>query len=796
MRPWGRPETPLIFFWTGPDTNETHSQHGLAREDFADGLSPHLKDMKASQDLSPAGLRTFGRTDGFVMTGTLLALSQLVAPAANAPEAAPEADATDLPQMVVQADGTKKLYKPENLQSLKYTVPLLDVPQTVTVVPVEVIREQGASNLRDVLRNVPGISIQAGEGGQPPGDNMSIRGFSARSDLFVDGVRDFGGYSRDSFNIEQVEVTKGPSSTNAGRGSTGGTVNLGSKMPKMGNAYEVMLGGGTDSYGRMTMDLNQEIPNLSGTVVRLNAVYHTQETAGRDYVDQERWGVAPSITLGLGTDTRFTLSYFHLQENNLPDYGLPWVPRTGNITGLKPGDPGVSYRNWYGLLNRDHQDTKTDIVTAIYEHDFNENLKLRNLSRYGRNELSLVSTPPRFFTASGANKLPAGVDRTSVRRNDTKFRDETNSVLSNQTDLRYDFHTGKVKHELVGSLEFAREDSENRLQADFNSRNAPIASLDNPNASDFYIPNIQHTGFSNTVNSDTIALSLFDTVHLSDQWIFSGGVRYESLDTDFGGPSTVKPGTTFHASQTDNLFSYRAAITYKPVEDGSIYLGYGTSFNPTNENFSASDNPRSASYYNTDPEENRTIELGTKWELLDKNLLLTAALFRTDKTNARTYDPTIPSDVIALDGKQRVQGFEFGFTGLITENWRVLGGYTFLDSEVLESDTKPEVGNALSNTPAHTLALWSVHDLPKGFQVGLGTQYVGSRYNNSNGDTRQEAPSYAIVNALIGYQLNDNVSFRLNGYNLLDKDYIDQVGGGHFVPGAGRSVVITADIKF
>ncbi len=743
------------------------------------------------------------------MTSTLLALSQLTAPAAPAPEpeVKKEGDGTALPQMVVEADNANRLYNPEKLASKKYTVPLVDVPQTVTVIPEEVIKEQGASNLRDVLRNVPGISIQAGEGGQPPGDNLSIRGFSARSDLFVDGVRDFGGYSRDTFNTEQVEVVKGPSSTNAGRGSTGGTINLSSKMAHLNNAYEVMLGGGTDQFGRATVDLNQEITGLKGAAVRFNGMYNTSTTPGREDVSQERWGVAPTVTFGLGTDTRLTISYFHLSEDNTPDYGLPWVPRSyilptgaqNNITGLPSGRPDVSYGNWYGLSDRDRNKTETDMVTAIFEKDINDCLSVTNISRYGHNTIDLISTPPRFFAdpaIPGPTSLPPGVDPTSVRRTDTKYRDEVDTVLSNQTDIRYDFLTGKIKHEMVGSIELSHEESKNRLRDDLNKANMPYTDLENPDDSIPYVPDIVYTGFVNRVTADTVAFSLFDSAELTDQWILSGGVRWESIDSDFGGPSAVVPGISFSDSTTNDLFSYRAAITYKPVDDGSIYLSYGTSFNPSVEGFSSSDSPTSNSYYDVDPEENATIELGTKWELLDKKLLVSAALFRTEKENARTVDPTDPTDVIALDGEQRVQGFEVGFTGLITEQWRVIGGYTYLDSEVTSTDNAFEKGNELANTPPNTFSLWTVHDLPKGFQIGVGAQYVDSRFNNSNEQTRQEAPSFTVVNALVGYQVSECLSIRLNGYNLADKEYIDQLGGGHFVPGAGRSVVLTADYKF
>jgi catecholate siderophore receptor len=746
------------------------------------------------------------------MTSTLLALSQLMAPAATAPaspaegEATPEGEGTALPQMVVQADGTKKLYKPENLTTGKYTVPLRDVPQTVTVIPKEVMKEQGVNNLRDVLKNVPGISIQAGEGGAPPGDNLAIRGFTARTDMFVDGVRDFGGYSRDPFNIEQVEVTKGPSSTNAGRGSTGGAINLSTKMPQLEKAYGVMLGGGTDSFTRATVDLNQELPGLKGTAVRMNGLYHKQDTPGRDHVEQERWGVAPSITFGLGSETRFTLSYFHLEQNNVPDYGLPWVPRDDsrtttdneNTTGLPSGRVKVDDSNWYGLLGRDHEDNVTDIVTGIFEHDFNENLKLKNTLRYGQNTIDLSVTAPRFYS-SPRNPLPPGTDPTAVRRTDWKNRDQEDSIISNQTELRYDFLTGKVKHEMIAALEVSHEKSENRLREDRNLALVPDADLENPDANAPYVSDIIYNDGLNRTKADSVGISLFDTAKINEQWMVSGGLRWDSFDVDYHSVAptvATVPGAVTDLSRKDEMLSYRAAVTYKPVENGSIYLGYGTSFNPSAEGLALSDSATSSSYFDIDPEENRTVELGTKWDLLDDKLLLTGAIFRTEKTNARTEDPTDPLDIIALDGEQRVQGFELGFNGLLTDKWRLIGGYTYLDSEITESKNTDEEGQEISNTPANSFSLWSVYDLPKGFQIGLGTQYVGSRYNRSDKETRQQAPSYTLIDGMIGYQLNENVSFRLNAYNLMDKDYIDRVGGGHYVPGQGRSVVLTADIKF
>jgi len=698
-----------------------------------------------------------------------------------------EGEAQSLGEMVVEAV-REKLYKPEKLQTTKYTVPLRDVPQTVTVVPKEVIKEQGATSLRDVLKNVPGITMQAGEGGVPTGDNLSIRGFNARTDLFVDGIRDFGGYTRDPFNLEQVEVVKGPSSSNSGRGSTGGSVNLESKTPKLKNIYDFTLAGGTDNYGRATFDVNQPITPLPGAAVRLNGVYHTQDTAGRDYVEQERWGVAPSVAFGLGTETRETLSYFHLDQDNMPDYGIPWVPRTNNNTGLRPGIPDVDFDNWYGLLDRDYEKISTDMLTSVFEHDFNEKLKLRNATRIGRTDRDSIVTAPRFDNS--------GADAADVRRTDWKSRDQVDTILTNVLDLRYDFETGKVKHELVGGLELTRETSKNYARVDDDSLDAPNTDLENPNPHNgpAYNPAIRRNGAYTDATADTVALYAFDTIKLNEQWQLSGGARWESFEMDYlSHPAT---GSNVRLDRQDEMFSYRGAVTYKPQENGSIYLGYGTSFNPSAEGLTLASTNTASNNVNVDPEESRTIELGTKWDLFDNKLALTAAIFRTDKTNARTEDPADSSDIIVLEGEQRVQGFEIGFTGTITDKWRLLGGYTFLDSEVLESKNSNEVGNELMNTPDHSFNLWSVHTLPYGFEVGGGVQFTDERFNNNRSDTRQTAPDFLLFDAMISYKLNEHVTFRLNGYNLTDEDYIDSVGGGHFIPGSGRSFVLSTNFSF
>jgi catecholate siderophore receptor len=721
--------------------------------------------------------------------GTLLSLGHATAEPAVATTAATEPPPSEenpqkLTDLIVEA-ARGSLYKTEKLQTPKTTVPLRDIPQTVTVIPEAVIKEQGATSLRDILKNVPGISMQAGEGGVPNGDNLSIRGFNARTDLFVDGVRDFGGYSRDPFNLEQVEVTKGPSSSNGGRGSTGGAVNLGSKMPTLKNRYELMLGGGTDQYGRATFDANQTIPGIEGAALRVNGMVHTQDVPGRDEVSQERWGIAPTIAFGLATDTRFTLGFFHLDQENVPDNGVPFVPRTGNNTGLPPGIPNVDFDNWYGLLSRDYEDIQTSMLTGILEHDFNDDLKLRNTTRYGITDRDSIATAPRFDNS--------GADAADVRRTDWKSRDQTDTIFANQTNLRFDFETGTVKHELVSGIEISRETSRNYGRKDLNG-GGPNTDLEFPNPRQPYIPNIVRDGAVTDTIADSMALYAFDTLKLGEHWQLSGGLRWDSFNVDYTSRSST--GAVTRLQRDDQMLSYRAAVTYKPTESGSIYLGYGTSFNPSAEGLTLGNTATATNNLNTDPEQNCTLELGTKWDLFDDKLSLTAALFRTDKTNARTEDPADATDIVVLQGEQRVQGFELGLTGEITESWHLLGGYTWLDSEIRESKNPLEVGNELMNTPEHSFNLWSVHTLPGGFEVGGGVQFTGDRFNNNNRNTRQTAQDFLLFDAMISYKLNEHVTFRLNSYNLADEDYADRLGGGHFVPGTGRSFVFSTNITF
>ena len=661
--------------------------------------------------------------------------------------------------------------------SPKFTEPIRNTPQTITVIPQSLMEAQSATTLRDVLRNVPGITIQAGEGGVPAGDQMAIRGFSARTDIFIDGVRDFGGYSRDSFNLEQVEVTKGPASATSGRGSTGGSVNMISKAPSLQASRAVSLSGGTTEYKRGTLDLNQPVSGLGGASLRLNAMWQDAGTPGRDVVDSTRWGVAPSIAIGLRTPTRLTASYFRLQQDGIPDYGLPWVPAANvPLAQYANQTPPVDFSNFYGMRNRDYEKTTTDLGTVVVSHDVGTAFTVRNQVRYGVTERDSMITAPRFVSNTS----------TDIRRTDWKSRDQIDTIAANQLDSTARFRTGAVTHALVTGLEFSREIDENRARVETGPA-APDTDLFNPGPDDPYIGGLAPNGASTKGTARSAAAYAFDTVKLGERWELSGGARWDTFDIRYDSIAATGINTPFE--RTDDMVSWRGGAVFKPKPNGSVYVGAGTSFNPSAEGLSLS-----AATVNLAPEQTRNYEVGTKWDLPRRRLSVNAAIFQTEKTNARTpgINPGDPPTV--LQGRQRVQGVEAGAAGRLTSRWEIFGGYAFMSSQIRASNTATELDNDLTLTPRHTFNLWTTFRLPWETTVGGGVQFMDAVFRNTLNTT--EVPSYNVLSAMAAKEVTRHLTLRFNANNLADARYVDRVGGGHFIPGAGRSASLTAGFKF
>lgn len=673
------------------------------------------------------------------------------------------------------------------IQSPKYTQPLKDIPQTITIINKKAIEEQGATTLRDVLQNVPGLTITAGEGGAPAGDNLTLRGFSARNDIFVDGARDLSPQSRDPFNLEQVEVTKGPTSAISGRGSTGGTINLISKTPAFSPFYNFDFVFGTDKTKRVTGDVNVPLERFGlgeRTSFRLNAMYHDSNFAGRDVIENNRWGVAPTLSFGLGRNTFLTLGYFRLQQDNISDYGIPWVPATNNALAAYRDRPAPVPRDtFYGFLNRDKEKLRSDLATIQLTHTFNDKLNLRNQFRYGNSMRDSMATPPRFTT---------NLNSTAINREMRSWIAE-DDIFDNQTDFTAKFNTGSVKHSLVTGASFTREENIRQLRTAVNS----TTTLLNPNPNDVYPFAILVSPVLGDITANSQGLYIFDTASFGEKFDLTGGIRWDRFDASgLSLPASVAAPTQTPFARVDKFLSYKFGAVYRPLPFGSVYGSVASSFNPSLEGLSIG---ASTALNTLEPEKTYNYELGTKWDLLNNRILLTAAIFRVDKTNARTPDVDNAS-LTVLDGRQRVDGIEFGVTGIITRGWNVLAGYTLLDSKILESNANRingqsiEIGKRLVNTPRNSFSLWSTYQTPWRLTVGGGARYVGKRFGNTT-NTRFVEGHY-LLDAMASYRINKYINLHANAYNLTNEYYFDRIGGGHLVPGAGRYALFGFGLNF
>lgn len=674
-------------------------------------------------------------------------------------------------------------YKTDDIAIPKLTQSVIDTPQVVVTTPRQVMEDRGATSLTDVFRNSSGISIGAGESSWQ-GTNLSIRGFNARNDMYLDGMRDFGSYTRDPFNLEEVELLQGPSSILFGRGSTGGALNQVSKVPALRTFLEVEGTGGTDDLGRGTIDVGAPLPQLGPTAAfRLNAVAHTQGFTGRDKVGATRFGVAPSFAYGLGTDTRFFLSYYHQSEDDLPDYGLPY------FRGLPAP---VARHNFYGFTS-DYIHTQADIGTARIEHDFSPDVTLRDQIRYAAYERQWREMEPQISTpgVTAATPLAAIIVNRALQGGHSQ-----ETFLQNQMDLTARFDTGFIAHTLAAGWEIGPESSKPTYD---NGINIPPTSLLSPNenqpfaGTEFARVRVSTTAF-------TVSAYLIDTLKFGSHWELSGGVRYDDFRShyvaQFFSPAPAmlgQPTTSQNVHQNDGKPSWRSSLVYKPVPNESIYFDYSTSFNPSAEALSQIVAVRSFNTGNIGlaPEENQTFEVGAKWNLLANRLQVQTALFREEKENARVPDPANTQFNI-LAGTQRVDGFEIEVAGQITRQWQVSGGYTYLNGKTIQTvPGGPPLNSPLFNAPESSVALWTSYQLPHRVQIGGGLNYLTRRYASVTTAPFTYAPGYTTGDLMVKWQATDHIRLQVNVNNVADAYYFDQIHPFHIIPGEGRTALFT-----
>jgi catecholate siderophore receptor len=698
--------------------------------------------------------------------------------------------------------------KVEKAESPKYTRPLLDTPQTITVIGKATIQQQNLLTLRDVLSTVPGITFGAGEGGFGYGDRIILRGQDAKNDVTIDGVRSGAFLNRNEvYNIEQVEVTNGANSVMNGGGSVAGTINLVTKRPLADDQTVLNAGIGTDNYYRATIDANERINDL--IAVRLNAVYHRNDVPGRDVEDYKRYGFAPAITIGIDSPTSLTVQGEYLHDESMPQYGLRYYTNLGGFLD------DFDRSGYYGFANLDQQNSKTRSLQAIFSHEFSDAIKIRNLTKYEHIRQNTITSQPNgtFCLASTGRQpqapfldgvaaacpatVPAGYYLPTGGRGVQRYINNTTAY--NQLDLSADFATGGIQHTVVLGAsamweQYRQEQGTLARNADGTSPALPLVSISNPGEvvqgpTGFTYGNNDYTGPINFIRSSrafgeqtSYAAYLFDTIKFSDFFEINGGVRYENVK---GNSRTLAYSTTVGATlgqvtttsvpgTDDNLFSYRVGAVVKPTPDTSLYVAFGNSKLPSKASVDGSctaDNASGGSgTCNVKPETTKNYEIGAKADLFDKKLLLTLAAFRNDRNQIKVVsgDPLLPDQ--ATDGNQRVEGISFGASGNITSNWTISANYMYLKSEIKQGVSDyclanpgtisaaagtcansaafldPTAGYALTNTPKHSGSLFTTYRFAFGLELGYGLTYQGKFLLNQPTLAQLAAGTYVAYN--------------------------------------------------
>jgi len=738
----------------------------------------------------------------FALPGAVLAQSA-AAPAAAASQARGE---TTLPTVKVQAVQDND-YKADVVSSPKFTQPIVDTPQTITVIKKELLQQQSATTLAEALRNTPGVTMQLGENGSTQtGDSINLRGFDSSQSIFVDGIRDLGAVSRDVFNIDQVEVVKGPSGSDIGRGASSAYINLVSKTAQADGAFATgSLIAGTQDRKRAVADFNTPIAALAGSAVRLNLMAQDEGTPGRDDVKAKRWGVAPTATFGLGTNTRETLAYLHVQQDNRPDggvstFGVPgyvFAAATATVPAQKPG-PAVDPSNFYGLSS-DHDHVRIDMFTSKLESDLAKGFTLRNTTRIGRTVEDVVVTGVNAVTATAAD--PSGYTVARSRQG----RHQDNEILTNQTNLASEFQAFGLKNSLSTGFELTYERQKTATPASV----AGTASLYAPNPGDaMALP--KYYGTQTVGSTLTASAYAFETLAVTDSLLLNGGVRYDRFHTDTtsatgtapttpGGAATVVNGTPL--GLTDGLWSYKVGAVFKPANNGSVYVTYADSRNPPGgTNFALSTQANSSAQAGLRPQEGSNIELGTKWDLLGGDLLATAAVYRSENRNELVSDgAAVPT--YSQVGKRRVQGVELGLVGNVTKALSVSVGYSNMDSKII-AGAPAQQGGVLVFSPKNTFTSWLAWKLPLGVTLGGGMRYADTSARSSNiaapASNLLQAPAYWVGDAMASVDLSKNWQVQVNVYNLFDRKYMQSLnnGGSRYTPGAERNALASLNARF
>ena len=700
-------------------------------------------------------------------TRLLPLLTALATPVVYAQPASP----IELPVTSVTGSREESGYKPEQSKAaLKIDAPLRDVPQSINVVPQSVLRDQGADSLEDALKNVPGIGLSNGDGQR---DQVTIRGFSAIGDQYIDGIRDDALYFRDMSNIERVEVIKGPAAVLYGRGSSGGLINSVTKKPTFAPVQEMGVSFDSEGKRRTQFDAGWADQEQKNKAFRVTGALEDSDTFREDGF-LERKALAPSAYFQLSDDLEINLGASYLYDKRLIDFGIP------SLNG-RPVDVGRDKR--FGSADADQDYTRSEIfsLTAGIDYRINDTFTLSNTSRYYHYDLdrnnTLAHTDANRFVTAPDGTLLVKLKRGNVQRKEDGW--------FNQTELKQNAMIAGLNHQLLYGVEFGRQEKDQQFYNQNDVARVPVYG-----DTLLPVPSQANRKTGDGLNTqETTGLYVQDLIELSPHWKALLGVRYDEFDQSFRDDLNGKA----ELERTDYTLSPRAGLVWQPDDAQSYYLSISRSYQPSGEMFQVS-----ATNVELEPEQTTNYEIGAKWNLLQDRLMLTAAVFRLERTDIKTTDPINPAKLV-LAGEQRTDGFETTFMGQLSDKWQLYGGYSFLDAEITKSNSKTNgvdnEGQVPTLTPRHSANLWAVRSLDTDWRVGMGANYVGSRYTALDNET--EMPGYTTVDAALFYQQPKwDAALRL--FNVFDKEYYASAHGSVdlITSGAPRTLELSANYRF
>lgn len=690
-------------------------------------------------------------------------------------------------------------FKKEKVSNHKITTSLLDTAKTIDVIDANVLSSQGVTSLNDALRNVTGVStFGAGEGGGgnvTTSDKITIRGFSANGNIYIDGIRDITGYSRDLFNTEQVEVTKGASSSITGKGSSGGTVNMVTKKATLDDfaSANVMLDDADTK--RITGDMNAKLGD--STALRINGLV----TDGGDPHDNgvetyQTLAIAPSLYHEFSDKTTMTIDALFMKQENTPTLGLPYVsPETGKELGIaSPLDTSL-WDNFYGNKERDFEDVNINVATLVIEHQFSDSLSLVNQTRIASNDKKSVTGRPMLRRVTYDRDTRKGTYSNEYDAGYTLNIDTENTLFVNQLDLLSNFSTGGIDHNLVVGIELYQEEKTTYNLANDIVLENEFLPIDQPNPYQSYTGSIYRDGDPSEVEGTGAAIYALDTITFSEQWLLTLGLRFEDYQAEGSAYQWKRVNDKWERELKNGLaadstfVSWNSALNYKPTEQSSIYVSFANSQDPAAGDMAFS---RREAENELDPQESINFEVGAKIDLFEGNLQLATAYFVTTKTVTDRND----KGETFLSGEQEATGFELSANGMINENFSILAGYTHQDTEVTKDFTPESVGNGLSAAPENSANIWLQYE-QDALVLAVGAQYSsGNTYWRRN-TAYYETGSSTILQAMAAYQVTKALQVQFNIDNLTDEEYItDFSARGHFRPGAPRVMKLSATYTF